>query len=193
MTRHTFTIDEADVFIYPVDENGVADTADPLWVGEGAKNIRISEEMVEVIDRPSGVEYGIAHHVDDIHIIRIGKLFECNIPIVAAGAGQSFSQGDGMEFTQGDGGAMTQGGGAAVMPSPETIALGLVNNPNNARTFRMRRNQNYVMVILWQDQRDEGKYYHRCYYGVTDRTHELGGDVESHIDDQRVFRAQYYI
>lgn len=162
MSRRTFTVDEADIYLYPVDASGVADTASPLWLGEGAKNLRLTEELVEVIDRPTGVNYGEAHHVDESHTISIGKIFEVDSP-------------------------------AAGLPDPASIALGTNNPAENALAYKPRRGQTYVMVIVWQDQREANVYHHRCYFGVTARTNDLGGDVEGQIDEQMSFRAQYYI
>jgi hypothetical protein len=87
MSREAYIVDEAIISIFPLDVNGAADTANPIWFGEGVTGLRFVDTLVEVKDYPTGVPYGKVHHVDESHDITIERLWEVDVPAVEPPAG----------------------------------------------------------------------------------------------------------
>jgi hypothetical protein len=167
-TYETFTVNEARIDLYPVDENGEPIEASPVFLGAQAKGLRISEQLTIVTDYPSGAQYGEPHHVDERHTIEFTQTFVVSSPRTDPPSDIS------LELAATDVG------------QPFSVV--------NATTYKLRRNQKYVATIVWQDSEDPTKYYYRCYYGVHDISHEIGGSGDVGEKSQNiVWGAQYFL
>lgn len=163
----TFTIPEANLSLYPVDDTGLPVTDNPVWLGANAKGIRITERKEEVEDRPTGSRYPQRHHIAEQHEISVEKLFIVSVP-----------------------------DDLPVQPSSvalvETVAGGV--SVTNSSNYQMRDNQQYILVIMWATDDNPDRYYHRTYFGVMDRSHDIGATGEDGaFDASIVWSAQYYI
>ena len=167
MALYTFTVEEAEISVFPTDSDGVAITDTPLWIGLNAENIQLTSSLEEIEDRPSGMPYPEVHHGAESHEITIGRLWETDVPGVTQPSNLS-----------------------------ELLAVAdLVNNPpaQNAIDYRLTPNRVYVVVIKWSEELDPDKFIYRVYYGVTDRSYELSGNIDSGMQASHKWRAAYYL
>ena len=168
MPLETFTIPEASISIYPVDALGLPITSSPIWLGACATGLQISESLTEVIDYPTGVTHGQAHHTDEQHSIAIDRLWVVDVTLAAPPAN--------------------------ITAEIVTRIIGGTAPVTNGTDYRLRRNQKYIAIIVWQDGDDPNRFIYRVYYGVTDRKHNLSGSgVDGEIGSQIEWRAEYYL
>lgn len=167
MAMHSFTIDEASISIYPVDANGNPVTDTPVWLSACADGIQLEESLEEIEDRPSGEPYPEHHHGAEVHRISIDHLWEMDLPLVPIPANLSVQL------------AATDIG----EPLPA----------QNGKDYKLRPNQEYVMTIVWEDERDSKRFGFRTYFGVKDISREIAGRTDSESSSRFAFRAKYYL
>ena len=167
MALQTFLIDEATVSVYPTDAEGNPITSNPVWLGLQAEGIRILDSLEEIEDRPSGVEYPEITHGAERHEVTITRLWEVDVPLV--------EQPDDLRVDL------------------ATLNLGGDPPAENGLDYQLRPNQDYVVVIVWEDESDRRRFHYRVYYGVTDRSHELDGRTGEGNRSVLAFRAKYFL
>jgi hypothetical protein len=166
MPLETFTIDQAIISVFPTDAGGLAITSDPIWLGQSVTGVEITEEIDQIIDRPSGELYPEVHHGAVKHEVSIERLWEVMVPLV-----------DPPEELAVTLAATDQGGPLA----------------SNGIDYKIRTDRDYVMVILWVDDEDERRNHFRIYYGVRDKSHGVGGRSATGKRSQIVLTANYYL
>ncbi len=70
-----YSIPHAEVSIYAVDENGVP-TGAAVWSSLCHNQIQVTERYTEKITYPTGVKYGVTHHINEEHEISIRALMD---------------------------------------------------------------------------------------------------------------------
>lgn len=166
MPLHTFSIDEAEISLFPVDSEGRPITDSPLWLGAAAQHVEITEALEELEDRPSGSAHPVVHHGAELHEITLGRIWELQVPIV--------DHPENLAVTL-----------ATDLPASTPAA--------NGNDYRLRPGQEYVLVIQWEDEDDPQRFHWRVYYGVTDRSYNLSGDSAEDNQAQHRWRAKYYL
>ena len=161
---HAFQVGEASVSIYPIGPDGAPITANPVWLGAAAEGIRLQQEIEEIEDQPSGALYPETHHGPERHFIEIEKLWEVDVPVIA-------------------------------QPTNLTVTLISDGPPtNNGKEHRIVRGQEYVMTIVWEDFYEPDRWHTRTYYGVTDRSMEVGAAASDDAFRSRLsLKAKYFL
>ena len=70
--RIPFFLREAQVCLYRADTTGQP-AGSGLWLGGFVNRFKSSLEYEEVVVRASGAAYGVAHHVDETHVLNFGQ------------------------------------------------------------------------------------------------------------------------
>ena len=99
MPEVIFTLTEAEVALYPVDEDGDPISTSPVFLGCQAEDIRLTHRFERIVTKPTG-EIAKVHHLGEEHEISFGRLWLIQQPDtpdgtptdyrpVAAGAGNT--------------------------------------------------------------------------------------------------------